>query len=247
MTESVACASRYTGKERDSESGNDYFGARYYASSMGRWMSPDWSAKEEPVPYAKMDDPQSLNLYGYVRNNPLSKTDSDGHSPNIMVIEEGAGPGNPIGHTAIAITGRGVESYGTATKPWANTTEFLKSESAKTNISITIIKTTPEQDKAAAGALDKIDKDNKPMEILGGDNCSTRPNAALDAAGVPEKMTITSPVAYPSNDRDMPGSAGARAQAVPDSETTEIPKGSTSLPPVVQQFNPPPRTQPLPK
>jgi RHS repeat-associated protein len=31
----------FTGKERDTESGNDYFGARYYASSMGRFMSPD--------------------------------------------------------------------------------------------------------------------------------------------------------------------------------------------------------------
>ena len=30
-----------TGKERDTESGNDYFGARYYASTMGRWLSPD--------------------------------------------------------------------------------------------------------------------------------------------------------------------------------------------------------------
>ena len=30
-------------------------------------MSPDWSAKEEPVPYAKLDDPQSLNLYAYVQ------------------------------------------------------------------------------------------------------------------------------------------------------------------------------------
>ena len=39
----------FTGKERDTESGNDYFGARYYASNMGRWMSPDWSAKEEPA------------------------------------------------------------------------------------------------------------------------------------------------------------------------------------------------------
>jgi RHS repeat-associated protein len=68
-----------TGKERDSESGNDYFGARYYASSMGRWLSPDWSAKEEPVPYAKLDDPQSLNLYGYLSNNPLSGVDADGH------------------------------------------------------------------------------------------------------------------------------------------------------------------------
>jgi RHS repeat-associated protein len=69
----------FTGKPRDTESNLDYFGARYYASSMGRWMSPDWAAKAEPVPYAKLDNPQSLNLYGYVLNNPLSKTDPDGH------------------------------------------------------------------------------------------------------------------------------------------------------------------------
>jgi hypothetical protein len=47
---------------------------------MGRFMSPDWSAKEEPVPYAKLDNPQTLNLYAYVLNNPLSKDDPDGHS-----------------------------------------------------------------------------------------------------------------------------------------------------------------------
>lgn len=69
----------FTGKERDAESGNDYFGARYYASSMGRFMSPDWSAQEEPVPYAKLDDPQSLNLYTYGLNNPLHNVDKDGH------------------------------------------------------------------------------------------------------------------------------------------------------------------------
>jgi RHS repeat-associated protein len=73
----------FTGKERDPETGgpngNDYFGARYYASSMARWLSPDWSAKVEPVPYAKMDDPQSLNLYAYVGNNPLTTIDPDGH------------------------------------------------------------------------------------------------------------------------------------------------------------------------
>jgi RHS repeat-associated protein len=74
-------ASRCTGKERDSESGLDYFGARYYTSSMGRWMSPDWSAKVEPVPYSKLYDPQTLNLYGYLTNSPLSRTDPDGHGP----------------------------------------------------------------------------------------------------------------------------------------------------------------------
>jgi RHS repeat-associated protein len=69
----------FTQKERDNESGNDYFEARYYASSMGRFMSPDWSAKEEPIPYAQMGDPQSLNLYAYVRNNPIIHVDLDGH------------------------------------------------------------------------------------------------------------------------------------------------------------------------
>jgi RHS repeat-associated protein len=69
----------FTGKERDAESGLDYFGARYYGSNMGRFMSPDWSAKQEPVPYSKLDNPQSLNLYAYEFNNPLGGVDADGH------------------------------------------------------------------------------------------------------------------------------------------------------------------------
>ena len=70
-----------TGKERDTESGNDYFGARYYSSSMGRFMSPDWAAKASPVPYATFGNPQSLNLYSYMHNNPLGGVDADGHLP----------------------------------------------------------------------------------------------------------------------------------------------------------------------
>lgn len=71
---------KFTGKERDAESNLDYFGARYYANTMGRWMSPDWADDPEPVPYADLENPQSLNLYGYVNNNPLSGTDPDGHA-----------------------------------------------------------------------------------------------------------------------------------------------------------------------
>lgn len=56
----------FTGKERDAESGNDYFGARYYASSMGRWLSPDPSG----LTFSDPTNPQSLNFYGYVMNNP---------------------------------------------------------------------------------------------------------------------------------------------------------------------------------
>jgi RHS repeat-associated protein len=73
----------FTGKERDSESGLDYFGARYLNSGLGRFLSPDWSAQAEPVPYAKLGDPQSLNLYSYVLNNPISSVDADGHDVNV--------------------------------------------------------------------------------------------------------------------------------------------------------------------
>ncbi|MGH9615913.1 MAG: RHS repeat-associated core domain-containing protein, partial [Acidobacteriaceae bacterium] len=69
-----------TGKMRDTETGLDYFGARYYASNAGRWMLPDWSAVPEPVPYADLSNPQTLNLYTYVGNNPINGIDADGHS-----------------------------------------------------------------------------------------------------------------------------------------------------------------------
>ena len=59
MTHSGACSFsaafwshyKFTGKERDSESGLDNFGARYNSSSLGRFMSPDWSAAPMGVPY----------------------------------------------------------------------------------------------------------------------------------------------------------------------------------------------------
>jgi hypothetical protein len=47
---------------------------------MGRFMSPDWSEEPDPVPYADLENPQTLNLYGYVTNNPLRLYDPTGHS-----------------------------------------------------------------------------------------------------------------------------------------------------------------------
>ncbi len=73
---------KFTGKERDAESGLDYFGARYYGSALGRFTGPDSvgdGLDPVPIPWADFENPQSLNLYGYVRNNPLANTDADGH------------------------------------------------------------------------------------------------------------------------------------------------------------------------
>jgi RHS repeat-associated protein len=65
--------SRITAKERDTETGLDYFGARYYGSNMGWFVSPD-----PYMPSADVKDPQSWNRYAYSRNNPLRFMDPDG-------------------------------------------------------------------------------------------------------------------------------------------------------------------------
>ncbi|MBZ5695911.1 MAG: hypothetical protein LAN36_11200 [Acidobacteriia bacterium] len=70
---------KFEGKERDTETGNDDFGARYYTSRLGRWLSADWSAVPAPIPYANLSNPQTLNLYAMVSDNPETFADLDGH------------------------------------------------------------------------------------------------------------------------------------------------------------------------
>jgi RHS repeat-associated protein len=91
---------KFTGKERDTESGLDNFGARYMGSSLGRFMTPDWAAKPTDVPYADFGNPQSLNLYGYVLNNPLSQKDDDGHE---IIYADGLKNGQLVRDTVTAI------------------------------------------------------------------------------------------------------------------------------------------------
>jgi RHS repeat-associated protein len=71
---------KFTGKERDPETNNDDFGARSYASAYGRFLSADWSSTPSPVPYANLTNPQTLNLYAIVSDNPESFADLDGHT-----------------------------------------------------------------------------------------------------------------------------------------------------------------------
>jgi RHS repeat-associated protein len=62
---------KFTGKELDSESNLNNYGARYLASQMGRFVSPDPTG-------GHLDNPQSLNRYAYVGNNPLNFIDPTG-------------------------------------------------------------------------------------------------------------------------------------------------------------------------
>jgi len=75
------CPQRYKfeGKERDSKPATTTSALAYYSNRIGRWLSSDWSAVPVPVPYANLTNPQTLNLYAMVADDPESFADLDGH------------------------------------------------------------------------------------------------------------------------------------------------------------------------
>ncbi|MBI4905289.1 MAG: RHS repeat-associated core domain-containing protein [Acidobacteria bacterium] len=76
---------RETGKERDSETGLDYFGARYFSGAQGRFRSPDPTFMTRQ----RISDPQQWNLYAYTRNNPLKYVDPDGRELKFAIYNSG--------------------------------------------------------------------------------------------------------------------------------------------------------------
>jgi RHS repeat-associated protein len=84
----------FTSKERDAETGLDYFGVRYMSSAQGRFTSPDplvwqsWQSgnKEEQAKFQEfISDPQNFNLYTYGRNNPLKYNDPTGLDVEVAI------------------------------------------------------------------------------------------------------------------------------------------------------------------
>jgi RHS repeat-associated protein len=73
---------QFTSYERDAESGNDYAMARYHMSRVGRFSSPDLLA-------GSLGNPQSLNRYAYVGNDPVNATDPLGllEEPSCRILE----------------------------------------------------------------------------------------------------------------------------------------------------------------
>jgi RHS repeat-associated protein len=75
---------QFTQKERDNETGLDYFNARYYSNVQGRFASTDPILMKQD----RLRDPQELNLYAYVRNNPLKYIDPDGEDITVSRTQQ---------------------------------------------------------------------------------------------------------------------------------------------------------------
>ena len=89
----------FTGKERDFETGQDYFGARYYGADVARFTTVDPELNIE----GSLVNPQKWNRYAYVLNNPLRYTDPDGREPVTIAI--GVGWAGWVGIGAAVSTG----------------------------------------------------------------------------------------------------------------------------------------------
>jgi RHS repeat-associated protein len=91
--------SKFTGKERDAESNLDYFGARHYASTMGRWMSPDLvNVTEDRV----VNPANTLNKYVY----GLDRFDPSFLTPVRSADQPGASVNEEYRNTGIRWVGR---------------------------------------------------------------------------------------------------------------------------------------------
>jgi RHS repeat-associated protein len=156
-----------TGKQRDNETQLDYFGARYYSNGLGRFITPDWAAKATAVPYAEFADPQSLNLYAYVRNVPTTRFDADGHCPpgNINCKDVNVTAGPPVQKAPVANI--------TVTDPKNGVTHWAGPIA-------TVTGTVTVKGKTVDGV--KVDETNQDKRTIGGKNYDQAPK--IESNGV---------------------------------------------------------------
>ena len=95
----------FTGLQCDPETGMTHALHRQYPVNIGRWLTADPAGKDA----VKLDDPQTWNLYAYVRNDPLTLTDPSGlihrhpsHLARVRIVQRATGQ---VGRSLFSING----------------------------------------------------------------------------------------------------------------------------------------------
>jgi RHS repeat-associated protein len=163
---------KFTGKERDPESGLDYFGARYYASGMARFLSSD----PIRITSKRLVNPGSrLNLYSYGANNPMLYVDPTGRDVTFFYRAPSGGQ-QDAGHFFMAVTNQAtgqvkfLDYYPQGDKGWlpkaGSFNQNMTEERLKQHAALTI-RTTPEVAQQMIDAIESREKNLEMFWILG--------------------------------------------------------------------------------
>ena len=165
-------AKKFTGKERDTETSLDYFGARYLGSTLARFTTVDPVLDSRTAPA----DPQRWNRYAYGRDNPLRYVDPDGKDVVLIARNDAGGGVTNFGHTAVRVVGQGYDvtydfgryaggrGFLRAKGPgilrvWSDHDAFLRGQAPEGNLRTLTYKTPKNVDEAVmADFSDKIAK-----------------------------------------------------------------------------------------
>jgi RHS repeat-associated protein len=216
---------RFPGQYYDAETGLSHNGFRdCYDPQTGRYCQPD------PTGLAG-----GINPYSYADNNPISGIDPLGLAT--LVITSGGYIGNPAGHVALAFTGQGVYSYGTADPYGADTTTYILAALQKRDVTITTLDTTPAQEQYMRDFYKQNYGRFPRYSIARGHECAT---AALDALGGSGALD-SSVLGFLSNPDApllplLPSAVSIAAALQSPSTTTTLKKGSV-LPAIYGSFN----------
>jgi len=189
----------FTGKERDGESGLDNFGARYYASSTGRWMSPD---RLNVTDDRLLNPGNTLNKYAYGANNPLKYTDPDGQDitvfyekpsgmtsfGHIMFVAENQQTGDaaamsygPVHDSEYGLTPLG--SPVNSTNSFISPGHTFSADDIRRNFSSLTIQTSPEDAQKIIDFIRNLSTSSNPY-MLFKNNCTTTCVQALKILGI---------------------------------------------------------------
>ena len=167
-----------------------------------------------------------------------------------LAVRETTGRAHRLDHTrphrwnpelaAIAVTGNCVFSFGNGTIVGSSLRDYLLLESPRRETTVFVIPTTREQDTAVLEFLSQFPSPTLPGDWLSTyftENCSVRTNSALDSAGVPIPYGVVPVLGLCPVLPNVPGSAGLRAIGA-DATPYLVPRRSTTLPPLLRQFEP---------
>ncbi|MDR0829313.1 MAG: RHS repeat-associated core domain-containing protein [Prevotellaceae bacterium] len=217
---------QFTGKEKDDESGFNYFGARYYWSWLGVFISTDPHWYKYP----------QLSPYNYCANDPINKIDIDGRDIIVLLAPKGA---IGFGHMG-ALVGNKKDGWTYISKDGTNTWynpvkgkskytvlknintlyDFVKSPLKKRYTKALVIETTKEQDEKFKEAMIKSVKSD--YDIID-NNCADAVSDGLEAAGLDPGTTDCS-ITYDSN-----GYTSTDINPIPNTRYEKIKKNNNAI------------------